>query len=234
MAGSPGARTSATVLVSGGGDRVGPGAGTGSSVQAPAARIAIGTATEVRRHAKERRAAAVLIPSTSGRPRARPPWETTRGMRDAARERLEAAIHEVEDRVQRSEFHRWAQLSLVRVDEGEVEVLLDAQEHHLNLLRTLHGGMIATLADTAMGLAVRTRHAPGTTHVTGSLTITYLSPGGTGPVRAIGRAVKAGRQMGYGEADVLDESGRLLARASATFIMLRARPEREGGPRPEA
>jgi uncharacterized protein (TIGR00369 family) len=60
------------------------------------------------------------------------------------------------------------------------------------------------------------------------LTVNYLSPGRAGPVRAIGRAVKAGRQMGYGEADVLDDAGHLLARASATFIVLRARPEREG------
>ena len=155
-------------------------------------------------------------------------------MRDAARERLDAAIREVEDRMARSGFHRWAQLSLVRVDDGEVEVLLDAQEHHLNLLGTLHGGMIATLADTAMGLAVRTRHEPATTHVTGSLTVNYLSPGRAGPVRAIGRAVKAGRQMGYGEADVLDDAGHLLARASATFIVLRARPEREGTAPPGA
>jgi uncharacterized protein (TIGR00369 family) len=153
-------------------------------------------------------------------------------MREAASERLEAAIREVEHRMQRSGFHRWASISLVRVDDGEVEIRLDAQEHHLNLLGTLHGGMIATVADTAMGLAVRTRHEPGTSHVTGSLTVTYLSPGRPGSIRAIGRAVKAGRQMGYGEADVLDASGRLLARASATFIVLHARSEREGSAPP--
>ncbi|MEX2101771.1 MAG: PaaI family thioesterase [Actinomycetota bacterium] len=151
-------------------------------------------------------------------------------MQQAARERLEAAIREIEDRMARSVFHEWAQISLVRVEDGEVEIELDTQEHHLNLLGILHGGMIATLADTAMGLAVRTRHRPGNSHVTGSLTVNYLAPGKAGPVRAIGRAVKAGRQTGYGEADVRDGEGRLLARASATFIVLRARPEREGTP----
>jgi len=113
-----------------------------------------------------------------------------------------------------------------------VEIALEAEEHHLNLLGTLHGGIVATIADTAMGLAVRTRHEPGATHVTGSLQVTYLSPGRPGTVRAIGRAINAGRQMGYAEADVLDDSGRLLARASATFIVLHARPEREGTPPP--
>ena len=152
-------------------------------------------------------------------------------MSEQARTRVAAAIREVEDRMRRSEFHQWAGIRLLRVDDGEVEIELEARSHHLNLLGTLHGGIVATVADTAMGLAVRTRHEPGTTHVTGSLNVAYLSPGRPGPVRAVGRVVKAGRQMGYAEADVADEHGRLLARANATFIMLRARPEREGSPR---
>lgn len=146
----------------------------------------------------------------------------------AAHDRLETAIREVHDRMERSEFHRWAGITLVRVEDGEVEIELRAEEHHLNLLGTLHGGIVATVADTAMGLAVRTRHDPGATHVTGSLQVTYLSPGKPGRIRAVGRAIKAGRQMGYAEADVIDGADRLLARASATFIVLHARPEREG------
>lgn len=143
------------------------------------------------------------------------------------------ALRDVADRMARSEFHRWAGISLVRAEPGEVEIAFVAEGHHLNLLGTVHGGMIATVADTAMGLAVRTRLEPGTTHVTGQLDVHYLAPGRPGRIVGIGNAVKSGRQMGYAEADVLDAGGRLLARADATFIVLHARPEREGTPKPQ-
>jgi uncharacterized protein (TIGR00369 family) len=136
-------------------------------------------------------------------------------------------LADVRDRITRSAFHRWAGLRLERVAPGEVEVALDASEHHLNLLGAVHGGMIATLADTAMGLAVRTRLEPGTTHVTSTLTVTYLAPGRPGSIHALGRAVKSGRQLSYAEADLRDGRGRRIARASATFVVLRERPERE-------
>ena len=56
----------------------------------------------------------------------------------------------------------------------------------LNLQGVLHGGMIATLADTAAGLAVRTELTPGRTHVTTSLTVQYLPSGRSGAARGPG------------------------------------------------
>ncbi|HEY7659650.1 MAG TPA: PaaI family thioesterase, partial [Actinomycetota bacterium] len=93
-------------------------------------------------------------------------------------------------------------------------------EVHLNLAGMLHGGVIATLADVACGLAYRTRIATGTMAVTSSLTVTYLAGGGAGVVTARGRVLKRGGRFGYAEADVVDATGTLLARASATFSVL--------------
>ena len=135
---------------------------------------------------------------------------------------------DVADRVGRSAFHSWAGIRLVRAIPGEVQIELDAQPHHRNLLGIVHGGMIATLADTAMGLAMRTKLEPGTTQVTGTLHVTYLRPGRAGTIAGLGRVVRAGHTMGAAEADIRDERGNLLARAEATFIVVRARPEREG------
>lgn len=133
----------------------------------------------------------------------------------------EVRWRELEERMGRSVFHHWAGTRLVRVDPGEVEIELDVEPHHMNPFGTLHGGMVATLADTAMGYALRTRLEEGSTHVTAQLSVAFLRPGREGRVSAIGRAVKAGRTTGYAEADVRDDSGALLARASGTFIVLR-------------
>lgn len=134
-------------------------------------------------------------------------------------------IEDVRERFERSEFHsRWLGLSLERVEAGSVDVAMDVAPHHLNLMGTLHGGMIATLADTATGLALRSTLPEGLTFTTTQLNVTFLSPGRGGRVRARGRVVRSGRRFGYAEADVVDEEERLLARATATFAVL---PDRD-------
>lgn len=129
-------------------------------------------------------------------------------------------IAEVRQRVDASTFHRWFGMTLEHVAEGEVDVALDTGAVHLNLMGTVHGGVIATLADTATGLAYRTVLDPGTTFTTIQLHITYLAPGRGGAIVARGRVVKRGRRTGYAEADVVDGEGRLLARATALLAVM--------------
>jgi len=105
-------------------------------------------------------------------------------------------LAEVRERFDRSELHTsFLRLRLDRVAEGEVDVSLELEPRHLNLAGTLHGGMVATLADTATGLAYRTVLEPETSHVTTSLTVTFLAPGRAGTVTARGKVVKPGRRF---------------------------------------
>lgn len=129
-------------------------------------------------------------------------------------------IAEVRERVEASAFHRSFGTALERVVEGEVDVSLVADEGHLNLMGTVHGGVLATLADTATGLAFRTTLPPGMTFTTIQLQIVYLSPGRAGRIEARGRVVKRGRRTGYAEADVVDGRGALLARATALLAVM--------------
>jgi uncharacterized protein (TIGR00369 family) len=134
-------------------------------------------------------------------------------------------IDEVWERFAGSGFHTWIGMRLERVETGEVHLVLDVEPRHLNLVGLLHGGLIATLADTATGLAYRTVLQPGTRHVSTHLSVTFLSPGRAGLVIARGKVVKSGRQFGYAEADVVGPDDELLARATATFTVS---PERAG------
>lgn len=137
-------------------------------------------------------------------------------------------LEDVRERFARSEFHTgFVGLRLDRVEPDEVTVSLALEPRHLNLVGTLHGGMVATLADTATGLAYRTGIDPGVTLVTTSLAVTFLAPGREGRISATGRVVKRGSRFGYAEADVVDEAGRLLARATATFALV---PDPTGAP----
>ena len=132
-------------------------------------------------------------------------------------------LEDLQERMAASAFHTWMGMRLVDAREGEVELTLDAEPHHLNLQGLLHGGVLATLADTATGLAVRTKLQPGRRHVTIQLGLHYLSAGGAGTITATGRARRVGRQIAYADAEIHDATGRLLATAQATLAVMAER-----------
>ena len=135
-------------------------------------------------------------------------------------------LKEVRERFARSEFHREIiGARLERVAPGEVDVSFRAGPRHLNLAGTLHGGMIATLADIATGLAFRTTLGTKASFLTSTLTVTFLRPGRPGRVTSRGRVLRAGSRFGYAEANVEDGEGRLLARATATFTVIAERTD---------
>jgi uncharacterized protein (TIGR00369 family) len=124
-----------------------------------------------------------------------------------------------------SPFHAGLGLEVAAASPGEVRLGLEVRADHRNLAGMLHGGVVATLADTATGLAVRTRLEPGGRHVTIQLDVHYLRPVDGGHVQAIGRVVRLGKRIAYTEADVIDDTGDLVARAQATIAV--APPELE-------
>ena len=134
----------------------------------------------------------------------------------------ERYLQELRERVRTSPFHRWAGMELVQVGDGHAEVVLDLDEHHFNPQRIVHGGVIAAIADTAIGLALRSMLPAGLTHRTAQLNVHFLAKGEGDRVTARGRSLHLGRRMGYGEAEVTDTGGRVLARAPAPFIVLPA------------
>lgn len=99
---------------------------------------------------------------------------------------------------------------------------MDLEEHHFNPQRIVHGGIIAAMADTSIGLALRSTLAPGSTHRTAQLNVHFLAKGEGNRLVGRGQTRHMGSRMGYGEAEVLDGTGKLLARATATFIILPA------------
>jgi uncharacterized protein (TIGR00369 family) len=126
------------------------------------------------------------------------------------------------ERIRSSPFHRWAGMELVSVGQGKAELAMDLLDHHFNPQRIVHGGVISAMADTSIGLALRSDLPAGHTHRTAQLNVHFLAKGEGNRLVGRGRTLHLGKRMGYGEAEVLDGQGRLLARATATFIVLPA------------
>ena len=107
--------------------------------------------------------------------------------------------------------------------DGHVEIGCSPGEYHYSPYGTVHGGLAATLLDTATGCAIQTRWPAGTGYTTLSLTVSYLRPITieTGPVRCIGKVVSMGRSVAVSEASVVDASDRVLARGTATCLLIK-------------
>lgn len=94
-----------------------------------------------------------------------------------------------------------------------------ARAEHVNRAGTLHGGVLATLVDTAMGAAVRSATDDGDLPATSQLTVTYLRPGKPGDLTVTARVRTRGEHLTVCEADVEQEE-QSLVHAVATFALL--------------
>jgi uncharacterized protein (TIGR00369 family) len=142
----------------------------------------------------------------------------------------DAIVQELRRRVSASPFHAGFGVSVEAASAGEVVLGWNAGPEHRNLQGLVHGGVLATLVDIAMGLAIRSVVGPARRHVTIDLTVRYLRPAAPGPIRATGTVIRVGSQIGFAEGSVTDGAGRLLVRASGTYSVTSEREASGGKP----
>jgi uncharacterized protein (TIGR00369 family) len=112
----------------------------------------------------------------------------------------------------------------IELGEGEVAVVMAAREFHYNPLGTVHGGVIATVLDTATGCAVHSTLPAGVGYTSLDLTTRFLRPVTveSGTLRCVGKVVSRGRTTALAEAHLFDEAGRLVAHATSTCLIFPA------------
>src|SRR3954464_3833984 len=111
-------------------------------------------------------------------------------------------------------FHELVGLEPNDSAHGWSHVVLHADDRHLNGHGTGHGGAMATLCDTAMGMAVV---AAGTeSPVTIEMKVTYLRPAEQGELTAQAQVRKTGKRIVVVEAEVTQHD-ETVALASGTF-----------------
>jgi uncharacterized protein (TIGR00369 family) len=112
---------------------------------------------------------------------------------------------------------------ITEVSEGRVVFAAEPSESHYNPLGTVHGGVIATLLDSALGCAVQSMLPAGTSYTTLELKVNYLRPitTKTGTVYAEGKIIHLGGRIATAEARLTDADGKLYAHGTTTCIILR-------------
>lgn len=109
-------------------------------------------------------------------------------------------------------------------DEGRAVFEGEMGEQHYNPMGVVHGGVAATLLDTALACAIHTRLPITTAYTTLELKVNYIRPvtAATGKVRAIGEVIHVGQRTATADGRLEDSEGRLLAHATTTCLLLGA------------
>jgi acyl-CoA thioesterase len=104
--------------------------------------------------------------------------------------------------------------------EGTATAAIECDARHMNPHGAVHGGVLYTLVDTAMGAATMSVLDAASLCATIEIHFRYLSPVFSGRVQADVRVVKSGRRIVHLDADVTDQQGKLVAKASGSFAVL--------------
>ena len=113
-------------------------------------------------------------------------------------------------------------MDIATVEDGRVVFGLEPGDEHANPMGTTHGGILATLLDSAMTCAVHTRLPAGAWPTTLEISVRFLRavPPGVGRVEAIGTAVQVGSRVGTAEGRLVGPDGTLFATGTTTCLVL--------------
>jgi uncharacterized protein (TIGR00369 family) len=113
--------------------------------------------------------------------------------------------------------------TVLEVESGRVVFGLEPAEYHFNPIGSVHGGVFATLLDSAAACAVHSALPAGASYTSLDLSVKFLRGLGigSGPVRCEGLVVHLGGRTALAEARLYDGDGRLCAHATSSCMIFR-------------
>ncbi|MCP4693650.1 MAG: PaaI family thioesterase [Desulfobacterales bacterium] len=131
-----------------------------------------------------------------------------------------AHVEYVKRVVARSPFPSLLSMKLVDIGVGCSAISIDLEKKHMQLIGLVHGGVYASLIDTAAWWAAYygvEEEDAGLKSV--DLKLNYLAPTMGGRLLARGRQIKTGRTLCYADVEVTDENGEVKAHGASTIIV---------------
>jgi len=107
----------------------------------------------------------------------------------------------------------------VEVSELRTAIALDVEPKHLNPMNIVHGGVLSSLIDNAMGLAVMRAH-PGKRTVTTNLNVHFVASLGLGTLTTTATVLHETRSTVTVQASVVDQDGKLGTIGTGSFRLL--------------
>ena len=116
-------------------------------------------------------------------------------------------------------YHELLGMQVVEWQQNRVVVELVIEPKHLNRSGNVHGGVLASMLDSALSLAGLHCDTPGNIRrgMTLSLTTTFVGPARTGVLRATGLVRGGGQKTYMSSGEIIDEQGKLVAMGEGSF-----------------
>ena len=153
-------------------------------------------------------------------------WEDPLSLAEAARglSGLEYLSKIVAGELPRPPISALMNFGLAELGEGRAVFTVEPAEYHYNPIGVVHGGLAATLLDSAMGCAIHSTLPAGAGYTTLEIKVNFVRPmtAETGIVRCEAQVIHIGGRTATAEGRVLDESGKLYAHGTTTCIIFRS------------
>ena len=115
-------------------------------------------------------------------------------------------------------FAKLLGIEVESVEPGHAVLTMNVRDEHMRNDAIAHGGVVATLIDSSMAIAIMALLEENERTVTVDLTIHYLRPVPEGSAKASARVVRAGRRVVTVSAELFDAEGKLAATAISTYL----------------
>ncbi len=117
-------------------------------------------------------------------------------------------------------FNQLLGIRVTKLHSDGVTIECKMRDELRNLAGLMHGGVIATMADAAVGIAIAS-HFRGSRRVTTvEMKISYLRPIAEGKAIARAHLLRVGAHLCVGRVDIFDKSRNLVATSIVTYILL--------------
>lgn len=122
-------------------------------------------------------------------------------------------------------------MTILEIAPGRVVFGAEPAEYHYNPIGVVHGGLAATMCDSAMGCAVQSMLPAGTGYTTLDLHVNFVRPltSATGLVRCEAELIHLGSRMATAQARLIDRNGKLYSHATTTCMVFHPAQEGENG-----
>jgi uncharacterized protein (TIGR00369 family) len=153
-------------------------------------------------------------------------WEDPRELAEAGRglSGLEYLRKIISGEFPRPPISELMNFGLVELSEGRAVFTVEPAEYHYNPIGVVHGGLAATLLDSAMGCAVHSKLAAGVGYTTLEIKVNFIRAmtAETGRVRCEAELIHLGGRTATAEGRITDEGGKLYAHGTTTCLVFRS------------
>jgi uncharacterized protein (TIGR00369 family) len=124
-------------------------------------------------------------------------------------------------KVNKSPYYKLTSMQIRELEWGVCRMHLPVLEKHHQPYGMAHGGILASLVDSAAYWAVFTQIGYGYKMISIDLKLNYLASASDGELLVVGKSIKAGRTLCMGEASITDQNEKLICHGTSTLMVLK-------------